>query len=52
MKASISKFADDIKVTGKDPTKADCEFVKKEFEELAQWSEIWKMPFNVKYAKF
>ncbi len=37
LKSTLSKFADDINVGGKDLTTADCEIIQRSLDQITQW---------------
>ena len=45
------KFADDSKMLEKVKTSEDINIIKKDLEEIINWSDRWQMPFNIQKCK-
>ncbi len=48
MDSYMSLFADDAKLMGKVERTEDCEALQGDLNVIWDWSDIWKMEFNIK----
>jgi len=46
-KCSVSKFADDTKMSGRAKCAEDTESLQREIDSLSEWEKVWQMENNV-----